>query len=85
MDTSFWDDEEDKVKIVYQDDQIPMQVPQEVVAGPGTKRRTEAERGCGTCVGHQVLLVQDEHLTSERGSRKLSCKVCFVEILHDIA
>lgn len=36
MDTSFWDDEEDKVKIVYQDDQIHMQLPQEVAAGPGT-------------------------------------------------
>ncbi|KAL3163049.1 hypothetical protein ABBQ32_009473 [Trebouxia sp. C0010 RCD-2024] len=34
MDTSFWDDDEDRVQIVYQDDQLPpLQAPQELVAG----------------------------------------------------
>lgn len=51
MDTSIWDDEHDKVKIVYQDDHIPMQLPQEVAAGPGTNavlRRRECADLWGT-------------------------------------
>lgn len=39
MDTSFWDDDEDKVQIIYQDDQLPPLdlALQEHVARPGTR------------------------------------------------
>lgn len=43
MDTSFWDDAEDKVKIVYQDDQPPMQPPQEHAVGSGSNAVLKAQ------------------------------------------
>lgn len=43
MDTSFWDDDEDRVQIVYQDDQLPpLQAPQELVAGAGMRVALDA-------------------------------------------
>lgn len=58
MDTSFWDDEEDKVQIIYQDDQPPMQPPQEHAAASGISYAVpKVKCRVPKHVGYQVLLM----------------------------
>ena len=80
MDTSFWDDDEERVQIVYEDDQLPpVQAPQD---GLPVTAATGMSIAVLNCVNILLQLVfqgingvhplQDESLTSERGLLKVA-------------
>ena len=73
MCTSFWDDDEDKVQIIYQDDQLPPLdlALQEHVARPGTRAVLKVAL-LSEYIGNDTLLMQDENSTCVRGSLKLN-------------
>ncbi|KAL3160880.1 hypothetical protein ABBQ38_009273 [Trebouxia sp. C0009 RCD-2024] len=75
MDTSFWDDDEDRVQIVYQDDQLPpLQAPQEHTAGAGRKfdlRERFAEAQLKGAEGPSFSEIQPEIDTTTAENSKL--------------